>query len=261
MKAKYDRIGEGYNATRKADPYLFSRLLTHLNPDPDGRYLDVGCGTGNYTKEFDKRGFAFTGMDPSRQMLDEAKNGENEVQWVQGSADSLPFADAFFDGVVATLTLHHWGDLRPGFQEVYRVLKPGTKWVIFTSDPVQMSHYWLCHYFPELMRKGIEQMPKIKTITQTLTEVGFTGITSELYSVQEDLQDLFLYSGKHQPERYFDKDLRRGISTFSDLANASEVSAGLAQLRKDIDSGKIEEVIREWEYDGGDYIYLIANKE
>src|SRR5260370_16339926 len=47
--ALYDRIGVGYDDTRQADPYLRSRLIHHLRPSPNGRYLDVGCGTGNYT--------------------------------------------------------------------------------------------------------------------------------------------------------------------------------------------------------------------
>lgn len=261
MKAKYDRIGKKYNTTRKADPYLFERLLTHLNPKLDKHYLDVGCGTGNYTKEFDKLGYSFVGLDPSQEMLDQANNDQNNIQWVKGMAETLPFSSGFFDGVVSTLTLHHWSELAPGFQEVYRVMKPGTQWVIFTSDPIQMSHYWLCHYFPKLMQKGIDQMPPIDKIIETLTDVGYAEINSETYTVKEDLEDLFLYSGKHQPERYFDERLRKGISTFSDLAHASEVKAGLASLRIDIDSGEIENVIRRWQYDGGDYIFITAQKE
>ncbi|MBL4656629.1 MAG: class I SAM-dependent methyltransferase, partial [Flavobacteriales bacterium] len=54
MKAKYDVIGIDYNLTRKADPYLVSRFLALLNPNPKGQYLDIGCGTGNSTSEFQK---------------------------------------------------------------------------------------------------------------------------------------------------------------------------------------------------------------
>ncbi len=261
MNAKYDRIGLGYNATRKADPYLFERLHALLNPDPKGIYLDVGCGTGNYTKEFDKLGLSFVGLDPSQEMLTQADTGENSITWVQGNAESLPFVDAYFDGVACTLTIHHWSDLTHCFKEVYRVMKPQTRWVIFTSDPVQMSHYWLCHYFPDLMQKGIDQMPQIPKISEALTAAGFVETGRETYSVREDLQDLFLYSGKYQPERYFDEDLRRGISTFSDLAHATEVKTGLERLRQDIDSGEIKHVMDRFHYDGGDYLYMVAQKE
>jgi len=47
--ALYDRIGVGYDTTRQADSYLLSRLIHHLRPRADGRYLGIGSGTGNYT--------------------------------------------------------------------------------------------------------------------------------------------------------------------------------------------------------------------
>ena len=56
MEAKYDKIGINYNLTRKADNYLTERLYALLNPDKSGIYLDIGCGTGNYTIEFQKKG-------------------------------------------------------------------------------------------------------------------------------------------------------------------------------------------------------------
>jgi hypothetical protein len=55
MKATYDYLGLGYNHTRKADPYLFQQLFTCLNPKNDGIYLDINCGTRNYTYEFHKK--------------------------------------------------------------------------------------------------------------------------------------------------------------------------------------------------------------
>ena len=49
MLAKYDRIGKYYNQTRTADPYIAERLIYHLKPSRAATYLDIGCGTGNYT--------------------------------------------------------------------------------------------------------------------------------------------------------------------------------------------------------------------
>jgi hypothetical protein len=45
----YDRIGTGYDVTRRADRHLVERLIDHLNPEPRHTYLDIACGTGNYT--------------------------------------------------------------------------------------------------------------------------------------------------------------------------------------------------------------------
>ena len=81
MAVKYDNIGTNYNLTRKADKYLTERLLHHLKPTKSGKYLDIGCGTGNYTNELQKNGFQFIGIDPSKQMLEKAKLKNNEIIW------------------------------------------------------------------------------------------------------------------------------------------------------------------------------------
>ena len=65
MEAIYDAIGTGYNSTRQADPYLTSRLLYFLKPQPGKLYLDIGCGTGNYTIALSNQGLNFTGVEPS----------------------------------------------------------------------------------------------------------------------------------------------------------------------------------------------------
>lgn len=78
MKAKYDEIGEGYNATRKADPFLVSQFNVHLSPRKDGLYLDIGCGTGNYPIELQKAGLRLIGIDPSETMLEKARLRSNK---------------------------------------------------------------------------------------------------------------------------------------------------------------------------------------
>lgn len=64
MEAKYNKLGGYYKLTRNADKYLTERLYDLLNPNENGIYLDIGCGTGNYTIEFQKKGFNFIGIAP-----------------------------------------------------------------------------------------------------------------------------------------------------------------------------------------------------
>jgi ubiquinone/menaquinone biosynthesis C-methylase UbiE len=45
----YDRIGTHYDVTRRADSYILGRLIHHLRVESAGTYLDVACGTGNYS--------------------------------------------------------------------------------------------------------------------------------------------------------------------------------------------------------------------
>jgi predicted TPR repeat methyltransferase len=80
-EVKYDKIGIGYNSTRQADPYLTERLLYHLQPKNNKLYLDIGCGTGNYTCALDDKGISFIGVEPSGEMLREATPPRHEDRY------------------------------------------------------------------------------------------------------------------------------------------------------------------------------------
>ncbi|MGB4849021.1 MAG: class I SAM-dependent methyltransferase [Saprospiraceae bacterium] len=260
INTKYDTIGIGYNTTRQADPYLLQRIYALLSTVGDGQYLDVGCGTGNYTIPLSKKGLKFTGVDPSEVMLNEAKSKSQEIEWINGSVESLPFADNIFDGAIATLTVHHWNNIEKGFKELFRVLKPGSRVVIFTSSPKQMAGYWLNHYFPKVMKLSIEKMPSIHSVTSALGATGLSLIATEIYAVRDDLIDLFLQSGKNRPEIYFDPNIRKGISTFASLATEKEMEDGLQKLRYDIDNNLFGVIKTKYEIGLGDYLFIVAQK-
>lgn len=258
MSTQYNKTEINYNQTRKADPYLTSQLLKHLNPNKDGLYLDIGCGTGNYISEFQNKGFQFIGMDPSIEILEKAHSKNQHIQWKIGSAEKTDLPQNSVDGIIATLTIHHWSNLMRAFSELAYVLKPQSKIVIFTSTPEQMKGYWLNHYFPKLMEDSIAQMPTLDRIEEAMNYSGIKISNTETYAIQPYLKDQFLYCGKQNPELYFDESIRHGISSFSALAHTSEIKNGLGRLRKDIDSGKINNIITSYENDLGDYLYIIG---
>lgn len=260
MEIKYDTIGANYNQSRKADKYLAGRLLFHLNPKKNACYLDIGCGTGNYTNEFQKKGFQFIGIDPSEKMLQIAREKNQQTEWRPGTAENTNLENNKVDGIIAFLTIHHWTDLPKAFAELYRVLKENGRIVIFTSSPKQMKAYWLNHYFPLMLHDSIIQMPSYKSVGSAMSDNGFEIIETEKYSVKPDLEDHFLYCGKQNPELYFDENVRHGISSFSSLANREEVERGLAELKKDMQNGKINEVMNAHEKDLGDYLFIIGRK-
>ena len=257
MSAKYDDIGINYNQTRHADPHLTDRLLKLLNPKAEGLYLDIGCGTGNYTIAMQDQGFQFIGIDPSIEMLQKARLKNKIINWQMGTAEKTNLPEQSVDGIVATLTVHHWTNLSRAFSELAFVLKPQGRMVIFTSTPQQMQGYWLNHYFPKMLQDSMLQMPSLEKIEKALTLAGFKIKNTEEYAVKPDLKDQFLYCGKDNPEFYFDEHIRLGISSFSALANKSEVEDGLTKLRKDIDSGTITEVMQSYKNTNGDYLFLV----
>jgi ubiquinone/menaquinone biosynthesis C-methylase UbiE len=260
VEIKYDIIGTGYNSTRQADPYLTERILYHLHPKMDRIYLDIGCGTGNYTIALADKGFKFVGVEPSEQMLNEAKSRNQEISWIKGTAERLPAGDGLFDGIVGTLTIHHWTDLKKAFGEINRVLSDNGRFVLFTSTPEQMKGYWLNHYFPEMLRSSIVQMPSLTDIEEAIrpTELEIKNI--EKYFIKDDLQDKFLYAGKNNPDCYFDEKIRLGISSFSSLANIEEVKHGLSKLKNDMDSKAFDKVQTQYANELGDYLFITMRK-
>ena len=257
---KYDRIGFRYNQTRKADPYLVNRMHMHLYSTYSGKYLDIGCGTGNYTSALAKKMLPIVGIDPSKKMLAKAKSMNSQVEWLLGTAEKTNQDYHGFNGILASLTIHHWSSLSKGFSECYRLLKPEGKMVIFTSCPKQMERYWLNHYFPNMMKCSIKQMPSLQRTIHDLKVANFTKIHFETYTVSNCLVDMFLYSGKYRPEIFLDEEIRNGISSFSDLAFEKEVLQGLEKLKHDIGSKKIHEHIANARNEKGDYLFIIAEK-
>ena len=255
----YDRIGAGYDRTRRADSYIVERIAGHLPLQENGMYLDVACGTGNYTGALADLGGNWLGIDVSNRMLRRARSKARTVRLALAQGENLPFANGIFSGAVCTLALHHFDRLEPVFSEIHRALNRG-RLVIFTSDPEQMRGYWLNEYFPQAMLRSIEQMPSIDRVKESLLEAGFTAIQTEAYAIRQDLQDLFLYSGKHRPYLYLDEGFRQNISTFSGLASTDEVREGCARLSQDIESGRISQVIDQYRNQRGDYLFVIADK-
>lgn len=256
--ALYDKIGSGYDITRKADPYITSRLLFHLHPVPGRRYLDLACGSGNYTIALKESRIDVCGIDISGQMLSLARQKDPSNNWVRGDAEVLPFPDNSFAGVTCILAIHHFKNLQRALKEAFRVVTE--RMVIFTATAEQMESYWVNEYFPEAMRKSIEQMPSQKTVEEALKGAGFNQVIWEPYEIKNDLQDWFLYSGKHRPEMYLDPKTRLGISTFASLADADEIKKGCEILAADIGSGKIHQVMKSYASRIGDYMFVVGCK-
>lgn len=253
-------IVAGYDRTRIADPYICDKLMHFLSPVKGSFYLDIGCGTGNYTIDLNAKGLKFYGVDPAAKMLEEARFKSQKIKWLEGTAESISVEDKTFAGAIAVLTIHHWLDFPACFSEINRVLKQRGRLVIFTALPDQMENYWLCYYFPEMMRRCVKQMPSLKLINQAMHHTGFRLIDSDKYFIEEDLKDLFLYSGKNHPAIYLDEEVRNGMSSFAYLSAGQELQKGLEKLANDLIIGKFSDVRKQYSDQQGDYIFLILEK-
>ena len=86
--------------------------------------LDLGSGTGAAYEQL--LNFETTAIDPDKKML-ELNTFENKVL---GSAENLPFEDNSFDNVFCCFVWRNVSDTNKALQEVYRVLRPGGKFIL-----------------------------------------------------------------------------------------------------------------------------------
>ena len=255
----YNIIGNNYNVTRKADPWIANKIISLLQPAKDGLFLDVGCGTGNYLNVFLKNGYRFYGVEPSDVMREKAISLCNTI--IEKSfVELLPFDDKVFDGATAMFTFHHWKDKQKGLQELFRVLKPKSRLVFLSFTPEQLFNYWHMHYFPEMMRRSAAIVPEREEMITMLSQAGFSDVFTENYFVHDELTDHFFYSNKRKPEKYLDPEVRNGISSFTAFSDPDELKSGLLKLEKDIASGEIVHIMKKYENNIGDYIFYVAQK-
>lgn len=256
----YDKIGKTYDKTRKADPEITLKLISHLMPEPEGLYLDIGCGSGNYTRAIFELGYKIYGLDISEEMLVRAHTKHPYIEWFKGDAKKMPFPDQLFNGALCVFATHHIKDIQPALKEIHRVLKHG-RLVILTSLPEQMKKWWLCHYFPSIMERAINNLVDDQQFTKMLNEAGFTTPVLDPFFVTNELQDWFPHSGKYRPEIYLNPEVRAGMSIFSYEDKQVEVALGCEMLQRDINSGEIQRIIESYESDVGDFTFLVSEKK
>jgi len=104
------------------------------------RVLDVACGTGILTREVSARVGRFgyvAGLDPNPGMLEVGRQQAPEIDWKQGTAESLPFSDGVFDVVVSQFGLMFFIERPQALREMLRVLAPGGCLVVAVWDGLE----------------------------------------------------------------------------------------------------------------------------
>jgi SAM-dependent methyltransferase len=99
-------------------------LLSQLIPHPGDRVLDVGCGTGWFTRRLSNLpGIDVTGIDVDGESLEFARQRDPASSYVQADACRLPFDDYSFDGVVSVAALCFVADWPRAMKEIVRVCR------------------------------------------------------------------------------------------------------------------------------------------
>jgi demethylmenaquinone methyltransferase / 2-methoxy-6-polyprenyl-1,4-benzoquinol methylase len=129
VRGMFDRIAPVYDVMNRVMTAgldgRWRRLAVREVVWPGDRVLDACCGTGDLAVEAERRGGRVVGLDFSPRMLERARRKSGTIEWLQGDALALPFADGEFDAVTVGFGVRNLADLEGGLREAKRVLRPG----------------------------------------------------------------------------------------------------------------------------------------
>lgn len=122
--------------------------LEHLPATEPNKIVELGCGGGRNIQALLRKypDAAITGLDYSeisvkkarRVNCRELRNGRCRI--VQGDVSHIPFGDGMFDIATAFETVYFWPGPTESFREVYRILKPGGRFLIVNEADGENSH-------------------------------------------------------------------------------------------------------------------------
>jgi demethylmenaquinone methyltransferase/2-methoxy-6-polyprenyl-1,4-benzoquinol methylase len=131
LPRSYDEVAAAFSFFQ--DPRWRKAAVEAVGAGPDDRVLDVACGTGLVSAALVERwGCRVVGLDQSAAMLGRARARAGadprlaeRSGFVEGEAESLPFADGEFDHLTFTYLLRYVEDPAATLRELARVVKPG----------------------------------------------------------------------------------------------------------------------------------------
>lgn len=102
---------------------IHDALVEALAPSAGERWLDVATGTGEVALRAARAGADVTGLDIAPRLLEQARSRSTEIDWVEGDAQALPFADGAFDVVSSCFGLIFAPDQEAVAAELARVCR------------------------------------------------------------------------------------------------------------------------------------------
>ena len=117
--------GPLYNSARPSYPTpAIDFFVTTFGLDPGSHVLDLGAGTGIFSRQILGRVGRLTAVDPSASMRESFRAATPGVEILDGSDVSIPLGDASVDAVFVAQAFH-WFDAPKALDEIRRVLRPG----------------------------------------------------------------------------------------------------------------------------------------
>lgn len=117
-------FGAAADAYERGRPGYPAAIAPWLSPDRASLAVDVGAGTGKFTRTLLPQAAEVVAVEPDPAMRAELARALPDVRVLDGTGEALPLPDASAD-VVTFAQSWHWVDPDAGAHEVARVLRPG----------------------------------------------------------------------------------------------------------------------------------------
>lgn len=175
--------------------------------------LDIATGTGDLAIAMAKATDAkITGFDLSAGMLEvgrkkvKEQNLENRIEMIQGDAEKMPFADNSFDVITVAFGVRNFENLKNGLDDIYRVLKPGGKFIILEfSQPEAVPMKQLYTFYSRYV------LPKIgKKISKDQSAYTYLPDSVKAFPYGDEMKKILKNSNFVEP---YDKKLTFGIAS------------------------------------------------
>jgi ubiquinone/menaquinone biosynthesis C-methylase UbiE len=234
IKIEYNEIAEEYARYRSSDAGAVERLIAGSAISKTSRVLEIGCGTGNYINEIQKRiGCQCTGIDSSLEMIAQASQRNSRINYFVGPAEYLSLEDSSFDFAFSIDVIHHVVNRAAYFREAFRMLNDNGLLATLTDleDTIRRRKP-LTHYFPEIIEHELKRYPTPDQLKHYSGQAGFKVICEEIVETPFELTDVEKYRKK----------------AFSCLRLISEeaFAAGIERMERDLKNGPIPCVSRNF---------------
>lgn len=244
QRVNYNTIAELYDEPLRdhvVDQNLFDFLATHPEiPTSRVCLLDVGCGTGKQltANRAQFPDMPMVGLDLFDGMLKVAQKRCPSITWITGDGMVLPFHWASFDYVCNQFSYPHVREKEKMFQEIYRVLKPGGRFVLTNIDPWSMPNWIVYRYFPSAREQDYRDFLSVDRLSTSLRETGFIQLKYHLdYRVErQELREFLRYASQ-----------RYRASQFTVISD-NDYHAGIRRLEQIIAGGKEQEQVLDSEF-------------
>ena len=168
----------------RASSRLYEEIFNGLDLSSDDEILEFGCGLGlGCLMAIDKYKVKNAyGLDASPEQIERCKKRhatrleDSKIQFVQGFANNTSFPDEKFTKVYSVEAAQHFPSLPDFFQEAFRVLKPGAKFVFATFFKEADADLAEISKFIPTVEKKIDFFHAIEECPEFLKVAGFTNV-------------------------------------------------------------------------------------